>query len=111
MRPRIGETFVGTIQSITRFGLFVGIEDPFVEGLVRLDWLSEEFFEYDEELGIVRGATSRRELMPGDPVRVVLVKADVVLGQLSFEVEGSVFDLVGSRVRASSKSTATKKRT
>ncbi len=103
MRPRIGETFVGTIQSITRFGLFVGIEEPFVEGLVRLDWLSEEFFEYDEELGIVRGATTRRELMPGDPVRVVLVKADVVLGQLSFEVDGSVFDLVGPRERAPKK--------
>lgn len=100
MRPRIGETFVGTIQSITRFGLFVGIDEPFVEGLVRLDWLSEEFFEYDEELGIVRGTTSRRELMPGDPIRIVLVKADVVLGQLSFEVEGSVFDLVEPSTRA-----------
>ncbi len=97
MRPRIGDVFEGKIQSITRFGLFIGIEEPFVEGLIRLDWLSEEFFEYDEALGIVRGTQSRRMLLPGDPVRVILAKADVIQGQLSFEVEGSVFDLIPRR--------------
>ena len=97
MRPRIGDVFEGHIHSITRFGLFVGIDDPFVEGLIRLDWLSEEFFEYDEGLGIVRGTQSKRMLLPGDPVRVILAKADVIQGQLSFEVEGSVFSMIPPR--------------
>ncbi len=97
MRARIGDVFDGVIQSITRFGLFVGIDDPFVEGLIRLDWLSEEFFEYDESLGIVRGSQSRRILLPGDPVQVMLAKADVVQGQLSFEVEGSIFSRIPRR--------------
>ncbi|PKN44884.1 MAG: hypothetical protein CVU59_10545 [Deltaproteobacteria bacterium HGW-Deltaproteobacteria-17] len=97
MRPRIGDVFEGHIHSITRFGLFVGIDDPFVEGLIRLDWLSEEFFEYDEGLGIVRGTQSKRMLLPGDPVRVILAKADVIQGQLSFEVEGSVFSMIPHR--------------
>ena len=99
MRPRIGDVFEGNIHSITRFGLFVGIDDPFVEGLIRLDWLSEEFFEYDEGLGIVRGSQSKRMLLPGDPVRVILAKADVIQGQLSFEVEGSVFSMIPPRAQ------------
>ncbi len=49
MRDRIGEEFDGTIAAVVGFGLFVQIEAPFVEGLVKLDALGDDHYEFDEE--------------------------------------------------------------
>src|SRR5262249_4332877 len=47
MRDQVGQQFPGTVSAVTSFGAFVELEEPFVEGLIKLDSLGEPF-EYDE---------------------------------------------------------------
>ena len=47
MRDQVGEQFPGTVSAVTSFGAFVEIDEPFVEGLIKLDSLGEHF-DYDE---------------------------------------------------------------
>ncbi|HEY1587262.1 MAG TPA: ribonuclease R, partial [Polyangia bacterium] len=49
MKDRIGEEYEGTIAAVVGFGLFVQIESPFVEGLVKLGALADDQYDYDEE--------------------------------------------------------------
>ena len=55
---RVGETFEGLVTGVTRFGLFVQLVDNLVEGLVRIELLGEEWFEFDEGRFELRGADS-----------------------------------------------------
>ena len=48
LRDRIGDVFDGIISGVTGFGVFVTVDDPFVEGLVRIDALSDDYYNYDE---------------------------------------------------------------
>jgi len=50
MRERIGEEFSGSISGVTTAGLFVEIDDPYVEGLVRSERLDEEYELNDKTL-------------------------------------------------------------
>jgi ribonuclease R len=69
MRDRIGEELDGTISGITGTGLFIEMDDPYVEGMVRLDSLPEPF-ELDEHSVHVRAERSGQQLGLGDRVRV-----------------------------------------
>ena len=51
LRDRIGDVFDGIISGVTGFGVFVTVDDPFVEGLVRIDALSDDYYNYDESRG------------------------------------------------------------
>ena len=48
MRDQIGQRFEGTVSAVTSFGAFVEIEEPFVEGLIKLESLGNEPFTYDQ---------------------------------------------------------------
>lgn len=69
MRDRIGEELSGTISGITAMGLFIELDDPYVEGLVRLDSLPERY-ELDEHSVRLYAARSGRQLALGDRVQV-----------------------------------------
>src|SRR5439155_26154190 len=69
MKDRVGEEFDGTIAAVVSFGLFVQIEKPFVEGLVKLGVLDDQY-DYDEETQRLVGRTTGRQFALGDPVRV-----------------------------------------
>ncbi len=92
MRPFIGEEFDATVTSLAPFGIFCTIDDPFVDGLIRLDWLEEDHFIWDPDLGVVRAVKSGRYLLPGTRFRVLVASVDVSQGHISFEVVGSVWD-------------------
>src|SRR5205814_2711369 len=48
LRDRIGDELEGTISGVAGFGVFVVVDDPFVEGLVRVGALSDDYYELDE---------------------------------------------------------------
>lgn len=70
MRDRVGEEFAGVISAVTTFGLFVQIESPFVEGLVKVTALGDDRYEFDEKTQRLVGQRSGRQFSLGDPVRV-----------------------------------------
>ncbi len=69
MRDRVGEVFDGRVVSVQAFGLFVQLDHPFVEGLVRLQSLGE-FFEHDADRMRLVGRSSGRSYALGDSIRV-----------------------------------------
>ena len=56
MRERLGEEFTGTVTAATSFGLFVQLDELYVEGLVHITELGGEYFRFDEVPGVARRA-------------------------------------------------------
>jgi len=83
MRDQVGQRFEGTISAVTSFGAFVEIEEPFVEGLIKLDSLGEPFV-YDEIHMRLSGKRSGRTLELGDKVTVEINNVSVVRRRIDF---------------------------
>jgi len=77
VRDQIGEQFQGTISAVTSFGAFVEIEDPYVEGLIRLDTLGPEQFDYDEIHMRLRGRKTGKILSLGNQVLIEIADVSV----------------------------------
>ena len=60
MQDRVGEDFDGLITSVTKFGFFVELTDLFVEGLVPLNTLTDDFYTYHENTRQIIGQHSRK---------------------------------------------------
>ncbi len=85
LRDRIGETFTGVISGVTRFGLFVEPAGMPLEGMVRVETLGQDYFEYDAERQELRGAVSNLAYRLGQSVKVRL--AEVNPGRLEITLE------------------------
>jgi ribonuclease R len=86
MAERLGEEFNALITSTTRFGFFVELEDLFVEGLVPLETLPGERFNYHENSHKIVGDRSRREFSIGDRVLVRLDRIEAFENKLQFSL-------------------------
>jgi len=86
MESRVGETFTGVISSVTNFGLFVQLNEFFVEGLVHVTGLGNDYFVYDEARMTLRGRKSGRTFSMGQKVTVKLAAANVLKHQLDFQL-------------------------
>ncbi|MEK6606799.1 MAG: ribonuclease R [Myxococcota bacterium] len=70
MRDRIGDEFDGAVTGVAAFGLFVQLESPFVDGLVRVESLADDFYDFDEERMQLCGRKSGKRFSLGDALRV-----------------------------------------
>jgi len=70
MRAHVGEEFSGHVTGVVAFGMFVQLEEVFVEGLVHVADLTDDFYRYDETGHRLVGQRRGRVLRLGDPVRV-----------------------------------------
>ena len=84
MIDRVGDEFDALIISTTRFGFFVELQDMFIEGLVPLDTLPGDRFEYRENIRKIMGVRHRRQFSIGDQVIVRLDRVDGVEKKLTF---------------------------
>lgn len=86
MKDSIGEEYTAKISSITSFGMFVELPNT-VEGFVAFESLpGNEYYNYDETKHMLIGARSSRIFKIGDEVKVRLIKCDISLKQIDFEV-------------------------
>jgi ribonuclease R len=84
MRDRIGEIFAGTIAAVVPFGIFVALDEVYVEGLVHVSELGEEYFQYDSVKHQMLGERTGRRYRLGDRLQVKLVRADLETGRIDF---------------------------
>ena len=89
MVDRVGERFEGSVNSVVRFGLFVTVDDPYVDGLVPLGQLGNEFFEVDERRMLIRGRRTNTTYRIGDIIPVLCDEVKVNEGKISFVPEGA----------------------
>jgi ribonuclease R len=83
MRDQVGQRFDGVISAVTSFGAFVEIEEPYVEGLIKLDSLGDEF-EFDEVHMRLSGQRTGTILELGDKVTVEINNVSVVRRRIDF---------------------------
>ncbi len=86
MQDKIGDEFPALIVSVTRYGLFVEIEDLFVEGLVPIGSLSDDRYVYRENTRQIIGDRSGHTYSIGDRVQVILDRIDRVQRKLQFAI-------------------------
>ena len=84
MQDRLGEEFPGLVISVTKYGLFVELEEMFIEGLVPLSSLDGDRFTYRENTREIIGERSRKTYSLGDRVRVIVDRIDRVLRKIQF---------------------------
>jgi len=86
MEDRLGDDFDGLIVSATKFGLFVELNDMFIEGLVPLGSLTDDRYVYHENTRQIIGQRSRRTFSLGDPIRVIVDRLDRTQRRIQFAV-------------------------
>jgi ribonuclease R len=86
MQDRIGDDFDGLITSVTKFGFFVELTDLFVEGLVPLNTLTDDFYTYHENTRQIIGQRSRKTYSLGQRIRVLVDRIDPVEKKIQFAV-------------------------
>jgi ribonuclease R len=84
MIGRLGDTFPGIVISVMKFGFFVELDDIFVEGLVLLETLRGDRFNFDEGRRRIIGARSRREFSIGDRLEVLVARVDAAERRVYF---------------------------
>ncbi len=84
MAERVGEDFDGLIISTAKYGLFVELNELFIEGLVPIASLPGDDYSYHENVRKVIGKRTRREFSIGDKVRVILERVDDLDRKLQF---------------------------
>ncbi len=84
MKERIGEVFAGTISAVTAFGIFVALDEVYVEGLVHVSELGQDYFQFDNIKHQMLGERSGERFRLGDRVRVKLVRADLESNKIDF---------------------------
>ena len=84
MQDKIGEEFSGIILNVTKYGLFVELDDLFVEGLVPLATLQGDRYRFNENSRQILGGSSGHRISVGDEVRVILDRIDAVENKLQF---------------------------
>ncbi|MBU6467953.1 MAG: ribonuclease R [Betaproteobacteria bacterium] len=84
MKDRVGEEFNGTVSSVTSFGLFVALDDVFVEGLIHISELGADYYRYDANRHQLLGERTGMRYRLGDRVLVQLVRVDMENNKIDF---------------------------
>jgi ribonuclease R len=77
MQDKLGESFTGIVAGVTTFGIFVQLDELYVEGLVHVTALGEDYFQYDEARHLLRGERTGRTFGLTDRVTVQVAKVDL----------------------------------
>ncbi len=86
MREHLGEEFGGTVSSATSFGLFVTLDELYVEGLVHITELGGEYFRFDEVRQELRGERTGVRYAVGSRVRVQVSRVDLDGRRIDFRL-------------------------
>ncbi len=86
LSSKVGGEFSGRISGVSRFGLFINLDDTGADGLVPVSTLGSDFYEYDAPRHRLVGRKSRVVFQLGQPVQVRLADADPVKGGLVFNL-------------------------
>ena len=97
MRERIGEEFAGSVSAVKSFGIFVALDDVFVEGLVHISDLGSDYFHYDDAKHQLLGERSGSRFRLADRVRVQLVRVDMESSKIDFRLADDVTGKSGRR--------------
>ena len=89
LRDQVGAVYDGHVSSVTSFGLFVELNDLYVEGLVHITSLPHDYYRFDAAQQRLVGERTRRVFGLGDELVVRVVRVDLDNRKIDFEIEAS----------------------
>jgi len=87
MQDKIGEDFEGLITGVTAFGIFVELDNIFVEGLVHVTALRDDYYHFDSIAHCLRGERSGRIYRLSDRIQVKVVRVNLEERKIDFELK------------------------
>jgi ribonuclease R len=82
MTDKVGDEFDGYVTGVAPFGLFVELVDHFVEGLVHMSSMADDYYRFVEQKHVLRGENTKKIYRLGDRVRVQVVRVDMERRQI-----------------------------
>ena len=86
VRERVGETYAGSISAVVPFGIFVVLDELFVEGLVHVSELGSEYFQFNEATHELRGERTGMRFRLGDRLVVQVARVDLEARRIDFRL-------------------------
>ena len=86
MQSHVGEQFDGRITDVTGFGVFVELKDIYVQGLVHITSLKNDYYHHDAPQHLLRGKNSGKTYRLGDAIRVLVARVDLDKRRIDFDL-------------------------
>jgi len=102
MAEKLGDSFVGYVTGVRAFGLFVELDEIYVQGLVHVSSMTDDYYRFNEKTHSLTGENTRQAYRLGDRVEVQVVRVDLEQRQIDFAlVDVLERSVAGARGRAS----------
>jgi len=110
MTDKVGDVFDGYITGVAPFGMFVELIDHYVEGLVHVGTMADDYYRYREQQHALFGENTKKTYRLGDRVKVQIIRVDMERRQIDLGLE-DVLEKVrrDHRPRGASRSSASAK--
>ena len=82
MKDRLGDVFSGTISSVTGFGVFVSLDEIYIEGLIHVTDLGNDYYVFNKSKHALIGERSGKSFGMGDRVKIKVAKIDMELSRI-----------------------------
>ena len=99
MREHLGEEYSGLVTAVTGFGLFVTLDNLYVEGLVHITELGGEYFRFDEARQELRGERTGIRYAIGTRVQIQVSRVDLDGRKIDFRLVHPGDELVARAMR------------
>jgi ribonuclease R len=96
MADKVGDEFDGYITGVTAYGLYVELIEHFVEGMVHVSTMADDYYRFVERAHILRGENTGHVYRLGDRIRVQVIRVDMERRQVDLGIVSIL-----ERVRAS----------
>ncbi|MGX5200948.1 ribonuclease R [Aliikangiella sp. IMCC44632] len=97
MQSRVGNQYSGEVSSVTNFGLFVRLDDVYVEGLIHVTELGNDYFHYDNQRQKMIGERTRQTFAIGDKLEIEVAKVDIEQRKIDFSLVGVTGRIKGAK--------------
>jgi len=84
MEDKVGQTFTGVVSAVTSFGFFVELEEYFIEGLVHLSALHDDYYRFHEDRLMLVGENTGTVFLIGDQVTVEVADVNLARRHVDF---------------------------
>jgi ribonuclease R len=87
MADKVGDVFDGYVTGVAPFGMFVELVEHYVEGLVHVSTMADDYYRYSEQRHALFGENTRKQYRLGDKVTVQVVKVDLERRQIDLGLD------------------------
>ena len=84
MADKLGEVYTGYVTGVQSFGLFVELDEIYVQGLVHVSSMTDDYYQFDEKAHTLKGENTGQGLPPRRPVEVQVVRVDLERRKIDF---------------------------